>query len=119
MAASAIWSAYYRISAWQGGIKLLPIYVTRKVLSISRLVARGIIERGFETFFEIGRAVAIIRDKRFYRAEFGLFEAYYRDKWATSCMPAHRLADPTNVIANWLSIRNIPATESQAHPLKS
>ena len=79
----------------------------------------AVIERGFETFFEIGRAMAIIRDKRLYRAEFSTFEEYCRDRWGMSRIHAHRFIESAQVVANLLPIGNIPATESQARPLTS
>ena len=80
----------------------------------------AVIERGFETFFEIGRAMAIIRDKRLYRAEFSTFEEYCSTRWSLERRHAYRLMDASKVIenvSNWTQI--LPATESQARPLTS
>lgn len=41
----------------------------------------SVIERGKQTFVEVGLALAEIRDSRLYRAEHGTFELYCRDKW--------------------------------------
>ena len=80
----------------------------------------AVIERGFETFFEIGRAMAIIRDKRLYRADYKTFEEYCSTRWSLERRHAYRLMDASKVIenvSNWTQI--LPATESQARPLTS
>ena len=40
-----------------------------------------VINRGLATFVEVGNALLRIRDERLYRAEFGTFEAYCRQRW--------------------------------------
>lgn len=41
----------------------------------------GVIERGLETFVEVGRALMEIRDQRLYRETHKTFEAYCRERW--------------------------------------
>ncbi|MBU8910682.1 MAG: hypothetical protein KOO65_05380 [Desulfobacterales bacterium] len=40
-----------------------------------------VIEKGFDTFLEVGRALAEIRDNRLYRATHKAFERYCREVW--------------------------------------
>jgi hypothetical protein len=88
------------------------------------------IERGLDTFIEVGNALAKIRDSRLYRYRFESFEQYVRERWGMSVRHAHRLVDSaqtaTNLIAaaaeasgdgevtNWSQ----PTSESQLRPLK-
>ena len=48
-----------------------------------------IIKSGLNTFLEVGRALAEIRDNRLYRAEYKTFERYCKDVWDISRMHAH------------------------------
>src|SRR5260221_3259797 len=41
----------------------------------------AVIQRGWQTFVEVGRALARIRDQKLYRAEHDTFETYCRQKW--------------------------------------
>src|SRR6185369_10840829 len=41
----------------------------------------SLIEKGWETFVEVGRALARIRDQKLYRAHCDTFEAYCRERW--------------------------------------
>jgi len=40
-----------------------------------------VIENGLNSFIEVGRALAAIKDKRLYRYEFKTFDEYCREKW--------------------------------------
>jgi hypothetical protein len=81
------------------------------------------IERGLETFFEVGLALAAIRDRRLYRAEFPTFEEYCAEKWGMTARRARQLWSAAEVVraltANGqvASAFLLPATESQARPL--
>ena len=44
----------------------------------------AVIDMGWQTFVEVGIALARIRDARLYRIEFPTFEAYCREKWEYS-----------------------------------
>lgn len=75
------------------------------------------IERGFQTFAEVGTALLEIRDARLYRSEFGTFEDYCRERWNMSARHATRTIDAAQVIATIGPIGPIPTTESQAREL--
>ena len=69
------------------------------------------IERGLESFFGAGEAMATIREKRLSKADYKTFEEYGRDKRGMSRVPAHRCMESAHVVAHWLLIGNIPGKE--------
>lgn len=80
----------------------------------------AVIERGLQTFCEVGEALLAIRDGRLYRQDYSTFEDYCTSRWHISRIHAHRLIDAAQVVDNlrMLPIGNIlPVTESQARPL--
>ena len=80
----------------------------------------AVIERGLQTFVDVGNALLEIRDNRLYRSGYSTFEDYCRDRWGFSRIHAHRLIQAAEVTGNLLPIGNIlPATESQVRPLTS
>ncbi len=92
--------------------------ITRDREELERL--EGIIERNLQSFYEMGRALMEIRDKRYYRDVLGFdtFEAYCKAKWDMSRPRAYQLIDAVTVKNNLSTIVDMaPATESQARPL--
>lgn len=76
------------------------------------------IEKGLQTFIEVGNALMEIRDGRLYRARFGTFDEYCRDRWNIDRTYAHRLMDAAQVVNNLLPIGNVlPTNEAQARTL--
>jgi hypothetical protein len=77
------------------------------------------IERGLQTFYEVGYALAEIREQRLYRAEYGTFEDYCRDRWQMSDSRARRLIYSSEVVDNVKSvpIGTLPTNEAQTRPL--
>ena len=73
----------------------------------------AVIERGLETFFEVGQAMAIIRDRKLYRADFKTFEEYCRDRWGI----ANKLIAASEVVTNLQMGTMVPKTERQPRPL--
>lgn len=79
------------------------------------------IERGMQTFVEVGLALMEIRDGRLYRAEFGTFEEYCQERWGWERRHAYRLIDAAAAVenvSNWTQ-NQAPANEAQARPLTS
>jgi len=80
------------------------------------------IERGLKTFYEVGAALAAIRDAKLYRQTHGTFEGYCNERWDFARSTAYQLIDASNVLKN---VRNcgqtetLPANEAQARPLAS
>ncbi len=76
-----------------------------------------VIEEGLQTFYEVGNALAEIRESRLYRISDATFDAYCRRRWGMSKSHANRLIDSSVVIDNLTPIGVIPGTESQAREL--
>jgi hypothetical protein len=63
-----------------------------------RLVAlEEIVEAGFRTFVDVGRALAEIRDRRLYLVSHANFQAYLRDRWDFSAQRAYQLIYTSDV----------------------
>jgi ParB family chromosome partitioning protein len=76
------------------------------------------IERGMQTFVEVGLALMEIRDERLYRAEFRTFEEYCNQRWGWGKSYANKLIASAEVMGNLGTIVPIlPATETQTRPL--
>ena len=93
---------------------------TLTVAECDRLTAlESTIERGLQTFVDVGTALLEIRDNRLYRQTFGTFEEYCRDRWGLKQSRAYQLMDAAKVVGLLKSstIVELPATESQARPL--
>ena len=95
-------------------LELLPIDEQQELAH-----CEAVIERGLETFFEVGQAMAIIRDRKLYRSDFKTFEEYCRDRWGMRRQVANRFIASSETVANLEPIGSIPASESQARPLTS
>lgn len=75
------------------------------------------IQRGRQSFYEMGQALSIIRDKRLYRT-YGTFEEYCYERWEMSRRAAYQLIDAAAVVDNVRNCAQIfPANEAQARPL--
>lgn len=78
----------------------------------------AVIERGIKTFYEVGLALADIRDRKLYRAEYGTFEEYAERRWQMSRRRAYQMIEAAGVVHNFShSEIDAPATESQAREL--
>jgi hypothetical protein len=76
----------------------------------------AIIQRGLETFFEVGRALEEIRSSRLYRQTYPTFAAYVRDRWAISLSRANQLALSMRVAENLLGAGVIESDVVQSRP---
>ena len=80
------------------------------------------IERGLKVFYEVGEALAEIKDSKFYRFEgYENFEAYVIGRWGMKANYARRLITSSNVIENIAESvpigTDLPQTESQTREL--
>lgn len=76
------------------------------------------IERGLNTFYEVGNALAEIRDARLYRIAYATFEDYCQEKWGMSRRRGYELIAAAAVVDNVRnSAQTIPANEAQANEL--
>jgi len=94
--------------------KALTVPETQQLASLE-----ATIERGVKTFVDVGNALVAIRDGRLYRAEYGTFREYCKQRWGFTDRRARLLMSASEVVANVQSgsIDPLPATESQARPL--
>ena len=77
-----------------------------------------VIERGQQTFIEVGNALREIREQRQYRdAGFIDFDTYCRERWGWNKAHANRLVASAEVVAQLAPIGASPTTETQARPL--
>lgn len=76
----------------------------------------AVIERGLDTFVEVGEALLEIRDARLYHRTHGTFEDYCRERWGFDRTYAHRHIQAAEV-ASMLPIGNTPTNESVAREL--
>src|ERR1051326_8938947 len=117
---------------------------TPEIYEFSR--CENIIQKGLDTFVEVGAALITIRDKRLYRATHATFELYCVQRWQMTARRAHQLCAASAVVNNLLmagKVNNcsppaadpktyefeeeaaqeerpatpVPTTESQARPL--
>lgn len=79
------------------------------------------IERGLQTFYEVGSALLKIRNEKLYRETHGTFEAYCRERWAMASSWARQIMDATRVMASLQKSDAIPSllprNAEQAKPL--
>lgn len=96
----------------------LPMEMPLVARSLEQLEA--VIERGLQLFYEVGDALAEVRDRRLYReAGCSTFEAYCRDKWGISRPRAYQMIDAASVHGLLSTIVDIPlpANEAQVREL--
>ncbi|GEE00231.1 hypothetical protein nbrc107696_46060 [Gordonia spumicola] len=86
-----------------------------------------VIERGLQSFIEIGRALATIRDGRLYLHKYSSFEAYCRSRWNLTRKRAYDLMSAATVVDGMeaaldmamspIGDTTLPANEGQAREL--
>jgi hypothetical protein len=85
-------------------------------VTMARLVElERVIERGQQTFVEVGMALLEIRDSRLYRASHGTFEDYCRERWGWTHRHANRVIEASEVAG--LVGPTGPSVEAQAREL--
>lgn len=77
-----------------------------------------VIERGRQTFIEVGNALLEIRDRQLYRDTHARFEDYCRERWGWSRPFAYQLIDAAKVVSAIADTgAEPPANEAQAREL--
>lgn len=78
-----------------------------------------VIERGLQTFVDVGVALREIRDSRLYRATHDTFEDYCQERWGWARRYAYYMIDAATAAQNVHNCAQIagPANEAQARPL--
>ncbi|MET7900349.1 ParB/Srx family N-terminal domain-containing protein [Streptomyces sp. NPDC005355] len=72
----------------------------------------AVIERGLNTFVEVGNALAAIREQRLYRAQFGTFEDYCRARWSFGRRRANELIASAQVVGA-IAPTDLPPLENE------
>ena len=76
-----------------------------------------IIEAGFETFYEVGRALAHIRDAELYRGSYLTFASYLRERWGFTPQRARSLIDSAEIIDSMTLDSVVPSGPGVVHEL--
>lgn len=82
----------------------------------------GVIERGLQTFVEVGNALMEIRDSNLYRVEYDTFEEYCRERWGMVASRARQLiaaAQTVTIVTQSVDNTILPQNEAQARSLTS
>lgn len=77
----------------------------------------AVVERGLQTFVEVGAALMEIRDSRLYREHYDTFANYCRERWGVQRRRAYQLMDAAAVVGNVKDFSHPPQVESHAAPL--
>jgi 16S rRNA G966 N2-methylase RsmD len=76
-----------------------------------------VVDRGLQTFVEVGLALQEIRDGRLYRETHATFEAYLDGRWGMSRSRGYRLIEAAAVAELVSPMGDIPGNERQAREL--
>lgn len=87
--------------------------------SVRLCALERIIQKGKDTFVEVGTALAEIRDSRIYRATFKTFEDYCQDRWGFTKQTAYQFIEGAEVAVNLKSHNcdSLPSNQGQTRPL--
>ncbi len=78
----------------------------------------AVIERGIQTFYKVGMALADIRDRKLYRSDYGTFEEYAEKRWQMSRPRAYQLIEAAAVVSTTVDTGlPAPKNERQAREL--
>lgn len=77
----------------------------------------AVVHAGQQTFIEVGKALAEIRDKRLYRQTHKTFEAYCQERWQWSRRRAYQFIESADVALNVNNCTQKPTSEGQIRPL--
>lgn len=75
------------------------------------------IEKGLKTCFEVGEALAHIRDNRLYRGSHKTFETYCQDRWGWSRQRASQLILASEIEKGLSTTVDKPKNEAHSRPL--
>jgi two-component system, NarL family, response regulator NreC len=76
------------------------------------------VDRGLQTFVEVGQSLAEIRDRKLYRASYDTFERYCRERWGFTRQRARQFIDAAAVTTVVVKAGlPAPANEAQAREL--
>jgi hypothetical protein len=81
------------------------------------LLCEVTIEKGLETFIEVGLALVEVRESKLYRFKFGTFEEYCEKRWQMTARRARQICAGAEVVANLRPGPPLPTSERQVRPL--
>jgi hypothetical protein len=87
------------------------VLTTEEQADLAQLEA--VIERGMNTFIEVGNALAAIQERKLYRDDYGTFEDYCRTKWGFSRQRAYQLTAAAEAVTTVVD-RGLPAPSNEA-----
>lgn len=76
-----------------------------------------IIQKGKDTFVEVGTALSEIRDSRIYRATFKTFEEYCQNRWDFSRQYVNKIISAAEVVSKMETTVSKPTSERQVREL--
>lgn len=79
----------------------------------------SVIQQGIKTFYEVGCALAEIRDSRLYRLTHSSFEDYTRERWGLAARTANQRISASRVVALLQDTGAVPHSENVARALIS
>jgi len=83
-------------------------------IELDRLsLCESVIEKGLNTFVEVGNALFEIRNNKLYRDKFTTFESYCRDRWNLKRQRAYELMDAAAVVNTLSEISDKNEQDSQ------
>ncbi|MEA5405611.1 hypothetical protein VB776_21920 [Arcicella sp. DC2W] len=83
-------------------------------IELDRLsLCESVIEKGLNTFIEVGNALFEIRNNKLYRDKFTTFESYCRDRWNLKRQRAYELMDAAAVVNTLSEISDKNEQDSQ------
>jgi hypothetical protein len=85
-----------------------------KAESLSLKAHEGVIERGLNTFIEVGNALFAIREERLYRESHKTFEAYCQERWGKTRDWAYRLIRSAEAASDVEHVLQVPLNARQA-----
>lgn len=78
----------------------------------------GIIEKGLQTFVEVGASLALIREQKLHRETHETFEAYVEARWGWTASRARQLIGAAEAVRSIESVTTVtPTNEAQAREL--
>lgn len=83
-------------------------------IELDRLsLCESVIEKGLNTFVEVGNALFEIRNNKLYRDKFTTFESYCRDRWNLKRQRAYELMDAAAIVNTLSEISDTNEQDSQ------
>jgi hypothetical protein len=93
-----------------GEVRLIPQLTLSEGSRLAELEA--VVERGFQTFIDVGQALQEIRDGRLYRATHATFAEYCRERFGFSDSRGRQLIAAAKTVTD-VTLRGLPAPQTE------